>query len=104
MSGCAPGVVYFFTDAAVAIAARLLALVSGRCATVNRRGKADATVATVCKAGTGTTLEIDVVDCTYTIIERESGDSEYTTIVGITEVDGWVTIGFVSVVCVKQRS
>ena len=40
------------------------------------------------------------MDCTDAIIERESADSEDITIVGITEIDGWVTIGFVTVVCV----
>ena len=80
--------VSFFTDAADAIAVRLLARVSGRCADANRRGEVDATVATVSVAGTGTALEDDVVDCTDVTTERESAVSEDTTIVDVTVVDG----------------
>ena len=76
-----------FSDAADAIAARLLARVSGRCADANRRGEVDATVATVSVTGTGTALEDDVVDCTDATTECESAVSEDTTIVDVTVVD-----------------
>ena len=76
-----------FSAAADAIAARLLARVSGRCADTNRRGDVDATVATVSVVGTGVALEDDVLDCTDATIERESIVSEATAIVDVTEVN-----------------
>ena len=78
----------FFSDAADAIAAHLLARVSGQCADANRRGEVDATVATVSVAGTGTALENEVVDCTDATTECESAVSKDTTIVDVTVVDG----------------
>ena len=67
-TGCRVSV---FSDAADAIAARLLVRVSVRCADANRRGEVNVTVATVSVAGTGTALEYDVVDCTDATTERE---------------------------------
>ena len=80
--------VSFFSDAADAIAARLFARVSGRCADANRGDKVDATVATVSVAGTGTVLDCDVEDLTNTTTERESAVFEDTTIVDVTVFDG----------------
>ena len=78
----------FFSDTADAIAARLLARVSLRCANANRHGDVDAIIATVSAAGKCTELKNDAVDCTDETTERESAVSDDTAIVDVTVVDG----------------